>query len=280
MDVVWLGEAACADVLVAGGKAAALSRLAEAASVPPGFTLCAALQRRKVERGELEQLVSAAYGELGRRLGMALPPVAVRSSGVDEDGSANSFAGQHETFLNVRGEDAVTAAVLSCWESAGSERVASYRSGRGLDPVAAMAVLVQHLVCADESGVAFTADPVTLDPDVIVVNASFGLGESVVAGTVTPDTFRVRRSSMEIVERRIADKQVMTVVQPEGVVEVPIPSLLRHEAALSDAQVMAVADLGIRLENLLGVPVDIEYAFGDRELHLLQCRPITTIARG
>ena len=275
-----MGEVGCADALVTGGKAAALSRLAEAASVPPGFTLSAALQRRGVDREQLDQLVGEAYAELGRKVGTASPAVAVRSSGIDEDGTASSFAGQHETFLNIRGDKAVTDAVLACWESARAERVASYRAARGLDPDAAMAVLVQQLVVADEAGVAFTADPVTFDPGVIVVNASFGLGESIVSGTVTPDTYRILRHSLEIVERRIAPKALMTVAGTHGVVEVAVPSLLQREPALTEAQVLAVAELALRLESCLGAPADIEYAFGDGRLHLLQCRPITTMARG
>lgn len=273
-----MGEAGCAEILVTGGKAAALSRLAELASVPPGFAICAAVQRRRVERDYLADLVATAYAELGRRLGTTSPAVAVRSSGIDEDGAASSFAGQHETFLNVCGEAAVTEAVLACWGSAGSERVASYRSARGLDPDASMGVLVQQLVVADEAGVAFTADPVTRDPGVVVVNASFGLGESVVSGSVTPDTYRVARHSLEILERRVAAKSVMTVVSASGVREVPIPTLLRYEPALTDPQVVAVADLALRMEAALGAPADIEYAFGDGGLHLLQCRPITTLA--
>ena len=275
-----MGEEACADTRTAGGKAAALSRLAAAASVPPGFALGADLHRRNVDREDLLELVGEAYAELGRKVGSPAPAVAVRSSGVDEDGTASSFAGQHETFLNVRGEDAVTEAILACWESARTQRVASYRTARGLDPVALMAVLVQQLVLADEAGVAFTIDPVGFDREVIVVNASFGLGESVVSGTVTPDTYRVERRSMQIIQREVAHKAVMTVAHAQGVVEVPIPSLLRGEAALRDAQVLAVAELALRLEALLGAPADIEYAFREGHLHLLQCRPITTVGRG
>ena len=203
---------------------------------------------------------------------------AVRSSAVDEDGATASFAGQHETYLNIVGADAIIQAVTHCWESARSDHALDYRRQQGLSiEHPQIAVLVQQLVAADVAAVVFSANPITGNRDEVMINASWGLGESIVGGTVTPDTFIVRKSDLEIIQRVIADKQRMTVSAPGGTHEVEVPRFLRNTTSLNDEQVIEMARLAITLEATMEHPVDVECAYANGELYLLQCRPITTL---
>ena len=284
----WLGEPGGDELSLVGGKAANLSRLAATQRVPPGFSLttrafemalAAAPADGALRAPEpLRREIAAACAELSRRAGESGASVAVRSSAVDEDGAAASFAGQHETYLNVVGAEAVIAAVERCWASAATERARAYRRQRGLagDRVS-LAVLVQLLVPADASGVAFSANPLTSSRDEVVVNASWGLGESIVGGTVTPDTYVVRKCDLTVLRRDLGDKARMTVLVPGGTAEVDVPRLLQRRPALDDGQAADVARLALDLERSMGWPVDLEFAIRGGELYLLQCRPITTL---
>ena len=140
-----------------------------------------------------------------------------------------------------------------------------------------LAVLVQELVASDVSAVVFSANPITGSRDEIVINASWGLGESIVGGTVTPDMFIVRKSDLVVINRVIADKQHMTVSVPGGIHEVDVPRFLRETASLNDEQVIEMARLALTLEVTMEHPVDVECAYTGGELYLLQCRPITTL---
>jgi pyruvate,water dikinase len=202
----------------------------------------------------------------------------VRSSAVDEDGATASFAGQHETYLNIVGADAIIQAVTRCWESARSERALEYRRQQGLSlEHPQIAVLVQQLVASDVSAVVFSANPITGNRNEVVINASWGLGESIVGGTVTPDMFVVRKSDVAVISRVLADKQHMTVSAPGGTREVDVPRFLRQQASLSDEQAREMAQLALSLEATMGHPVDVECAYAGGGLYLLQCRPITTL---
>lgn len=272
----WLGDPDCGDPAVVGGKAANLSRLAAAFRVPPGF--CVAADGGSGEQKLDERVLAAAYRELAAREGQADLAVAVRSSAVDEDGPTASFAGQHETYLNVVGGKAVIEAVHACMASFVAERAREYRRQHGLDDAPARtAVLVQQLVRSDVSAVLFSVNPVTGDRGEIVVNASWGLGESVVGGTVTPDTFVVARGDLASVRTEIAEKRHMTVAVPGGVQEVDVPRRMRRLACLDDTQVAEMARLGLELEDRCGWPVDLELAWAGGVLYLLQCRPVTTL---
>lgn len=280
--IVRLGEPACHDPRSTGGKAAALSRLAEHFVVPHGFCITSTALAGVVPPvrlpGRLCDGVAAAY----RRLMEQDAPVAVRSSAVDEDGTLTSFAGVHETFLNVHGADAVLAAVERCLESFFSPRAASYRRERGAAHGAfedvRMAVLVQQQIAADVSIVAFSANPVTNRRDEIVVTASWGLGESLVGGTVTPDTWIVDHTGERLCEEHIGDKRRMTIAVEGGSREVDVPRVLRTMPSLTPEQVSEVACLAAQLERRTGYPVDIECAYAASQLYLLQCRPITTLS--
>jgi pyruvate,water dikinase len=285
MDILWLGEPGCDAPAHVGGKAATLSAVAALHAVPPGFCLttsaCArwcttAVGMSRTIPPDLAREVEMAYRLLALRCGVPDPAVAVRSSGVHEDGAAASFAGQHETYLNVAGAAAVAEAVMRCWASAWAPRALAYRHRQGL-PTAGikLAVLVQYLVAADVSAVAFSAHPLTGSRDDVVVTASWGLGESIVGGTVTPDTYLVRKAGLVVISRQIAAKARMTVPVAGGVREVEVPRFLRSRPALADEQVREIAQLAASLEETMGWPVDLECAYKGRDIFLLQCRPIT-----
>ncbi len=262
-----------------GGKAARLGMLAADFPVPAGFAVTTEAFQIWQQEGSalLPEIVEA---EIDRALGQVSFPVAVRSSGADEDGSIASFAGMHETFLNVRQIADVHSVVLACWRSAGLDAPAAYRRERNLDPRSEMAVLVQEMIEADTAGVAFTANPVTANKDEILINAAWGLGPSIVDGTVTPDTFVISKMGPEIIRRELSDKEVMTVPSEGGTQEVPVPNNMRLGPSLTDEQSLEIARMGIELERILGWPVDYEWAIADDRLWLLQCRPITTLSAG
>lgn len=295
MDVVWLGERACHDRAVVGGKAAHLSILAASQRVPPGFCVTAAALDGVLAGGLVPHQGSTAvaalppvvydavvwaYQRLTERCGRDAPAVAVRSSAVDEDGAIASFAGQYATSLNVVGAGDVAQAVLRCWASAQAPGLLAYRRRQGLaGSHARLAVLIQQLILADVSAVLFSAHPATHNRDEIVINASWGLGASIVGGTVTPDTYVVRKADLTILVRQVADKHRMTVAVPGGTREVGVPRLLCIRAALDDGQIVEIARLALALEQQMGWPVDVECAYQHADLYLLQCRPITALSR-
>ena len=278
MNLLWLGDPKSFDAALVGGKAANLSRLARMDHrVPDGFCIPVTMMD-EVHPFDLRDEICAATSDLMACHSLAELAVAVRSSAVDEDGAAASFAGQHETYLNVVGADAIIRAVTRCWESARADRALEYRRKQGLSVERLqLAVLVQQLVVSDVSAVVFTANPITGSRDEIMINANWGLGESIVGGTVTPDTFIVRKSDLAITSRTVADKQRMTVSVPGGTNEVDVPRFLRTQATLNDEQMIEMAQLALILDATMSCPVDVECAYAEGKLYLLQCRPITTL---
>ena len=281
MNLLWLGDPKSFDAALVGGKAANLSRLARLGDhrhrVPDGFSVPVTVMD-EAHPFDLRDEINTAVADLMRCHRLPEFVAAVRSSAVDEDGASASFAGQHETYLNIVGAEAIIEAVGRCWESARSEHALDYRRRQGLSVERPqLAVLVQQLVAADVAAVAFSANPITGSRDEVLINASWGLGESIVGGTVTPDTFIVRKSDLAVTSRAIADKQRMTVSASGGTREVDVPRFLRQAACLDDAQVVELAQLALTLQATMGHPVDVEAAFAGGELYLLQCRPITTL---
>ena len=279
MDVVWLGEPGAHDAGHVGGKAASLSRLAANFRVPTGFVLTAnalRLAAPELARGIVPPQLGVRIDEAYARLGS--DRVAVRSSALDEDGDAHSFAGQHETFLNVVGGEAIEEAVVLCFASAFTARALDYRLHVGL-PVdhIGLAILVQAQILADCAGVVFSANPVNGRRDEIVINVSYGLGESIVGGTTTPDTFVVRKGDLEILACTIGEKRLMTVPVAGGTLELETPALLRDVPSVPDAVALELASLARRLETDTGAPVDIEFAVKDGNVFLVQSRPITAL---
>ena len=208
------------------------------------------------------------------------PAVAVRSSANAEDLPGLSFAGQQETFLNVRGADAVLQAVKDCWASLWTTQAISYRHQNGIDPDAvAMAVVVQIMVPSEVSGILFTANPATGERGEMIVNASFGLGEAVVGGQVTPDTYVVDRATLTAKETMIGPKEQQIVANGElGVRLEDVAEDVRQRASLSEDMLAGLAETALGIEELFdGLPQDIEWAFSDGRLHVLQSRPITNL---
>jgi len=270
MRIIWLDETDCQNVKITGGKASALSRLAARYPVPPGFCIAA---------GALDGSIAKAYGALGEMSKTENPAVAVRSSATDEDGMEASFAGQYDTYLNIVGENRVIDAARRCFESARSDRVAAYRSAHEKkDDNPDIVVFVQLLVKTDVSAVVFSVNPVDGNRDEIIINSNWGLGESIVSGIVTPDTYIISKPDLGIKERRAAFKTRMTIPDPGGTgsVEKAIPRVMASSLSMTDAQAVETARLALKLEKESGFAVDVECGWKNEKLYLLQCRPVTT----
>jgi pyruvate,water dikinase len=228
---------------------------------------------------DLATAIATAYAELHRRGGEV---VAVRSSALSEDAASASSAGLYETYLNLRSAEAVLDAVRRCYASLWTQRAVQYRAFKGLDGHdEAMAVVVMALVPADTAGVAFTANPITGDRDQIVINASWGLGEAVVSGRVTPDNFVLDKGTLAVVSRDIFPKEVEVVPDPggaSGTVQREVAGERAARAAASDNDLRAVGEICRAIEARYGRAVDVEWALADGALYILQARPITGLA--
>ena len=303
-----------ADLATAGGKGVSLARLVAARlPVPDGFIVSTAAYRQFVHANNLEAVITSAAPEgatakperldtasqaIGEAFSQAATPaevetavvaaytslagdapaVAVRSSATAEDLPDLSFAGQQETFLNVRGAAAVLDAMKRCWASLWTPRAIGYRAQHHVETEGVgMAVVVQLLVPAESAGVLFTAHPITGRRDQVVINASWGLGEAVVAGQVTPDTLILDKGDRRVVSREINDKTVMTVRSDGGSEEQPVPGELRRRPALDDGAATELLALADRIEALYGQPMDIEWARAEGRFAILQARPITAL---
>ena len=219
-------------------------------------------------------LTDAAADETPGSLGL---PVAVRSSATAEDLPGASFAGQHETFLNVQQSTQLLDAIRACWASLWTARALAYRHRLGIDHrTVAMAVVVQRLVAGDVAGMTFTANPTTGARDELLVNASYGLGEAIVSGQVTPDTYTVDRATLAVTARQVGTKALaIEAAGGGGTTSRDVPTAQRDAPALTDAEVRDLAALALEVERLCdGVPQDIEWALLDGKFWLLQARPI------
>jgi phosphohistidine swiveling domain-containing protein len=228
-----------------------------------------------IKAQEIPPALAADIVDAYQRLGS--PPVAVRSSATTEDLPEASFAGQQETFLNVSRNDQLLEAVRHCWASLWSARAISYRAQHQIksDKIS-IAIVVQELIDAQASGIAFTADPVTGDDTLIEINAGWGLGEAIVGGQVTPDVITVERASRRIMRTVINTKTVMTKISDGGTAPAPVPRQRQNAPALSESQALRLVDLAVMVEDLCRAPVDIEWCRADDQLFVLQARPITS----
>lgn len=231
---------------------------------------------------EVETGLRAAYEELSRRCGVEDVPVAVRSSATSEDSPDASFAGEHDTYLWVRGGDAVVDAVRRCWASLFTDRATCYREEMGYEHRnVEMSVVVQKMVRPITSGVAFTLNPSDGDRSTIAIDAAWGFGEGVVSGEVTPDNFLVDKVLYEITKRNVSTKEVeFRLSDHDSVEKVALEGDRASAPSLADAQIKAVARLARTAERHYGCPQDIEWAL-DADLPdgenvvLLQARPET-----
>ena len=207
-------------------------------------------------------------------------PVAVRSSGTAEDLDDASFAGQQETFLFVIGEEDLLKYVKECWASLFNDRAIFYRKEKGFkESEVSIAVVVQKMVNAEKAGVMFTVNPVTKDPDEIMLEAAWGLGEAVVSGMVTPDNLWINKKTGEVTTEYISEKETMVIRASErgGSKEVEVPEELREAPVLSREEQLALVDVANKIEAFYGKPEDVEWAFEGGKLYMLQSRPITTL---
>jgi phosphohistidine swiveling domain-containing protein len=302
---------------VVGGKGANLGKLTRAGfEVPPGFCVTTAAFRAFLSAHEMQDRIDtilghldyadqseiesatasvrelftsadlpgavadairAAYAKLGADI-----RVAVRSSGTAEDLADASFAGLHDTFLHVQSADDVLDAVRRCWASIWSARAVVYRQRNGFDHRAAeISVVVQTMVDATVSGVMFTGNPITTATDEIVINSSWGLGEAIVAGLVTPDTYLARHWDATLKEKTLgskAKKIVLDPVEQRGTVEVTVSDSESQSHSLTDDEVAELARLGRRVQDYYGgFPQDIEWARAGNRFYLLQSRPVTGV---
>lgn len=300
-------------VALVGGKGANLGELShlDGVRVPAGFCVTTDAYRRIVADSptlgdQLDRLsrlgpddresIGALSADIRQTLeGVALPDelsaevvgmlvrlgersaCAVRSSATTEDLPAASFAGQHDTYLNIVGRAAVLGHLNRCWASLFTDRAVSYRLRHGVDHRAAdMAVIVQRMAAPQASGVLFTADPVTSNRTVASVEAVFGLGEALVAGRVSPDVYKVRDDAL--VMRSVASEHLAVHASPGGGTrEHVLTPERRHRPVLTDAQAVRLAQVGRRIEAHFGCPQDIEWCMVDDELQIVQSRPITTL---
>jgi phosphohistidine swiveling domain-containing protein len=246
----------------------------------PAFAQWAAAERTILATVTIPSEIATAIREAYEQLaGEGSPFVAVRSSATAEDLPFASFAGQQETFLNIRGSDALLEAVRRCWASLWTERAIAYRNSLGIDHrTARLAVVVQRMVDAQVSGVLFSANPLTGRRRQAVINASFGLGEPIVSGAVNPDRWVIDSETDEILERRLGDKQFAVRGAANGGTERAPLAGKSEEAALSDAQAVTLAKLGAQVEQHFRMPQDVEWAIDDeRHIWLTQARAITTL---
>ena len=269
-----------ADLPRVGGKGLNLGKLTRAGfPVPNGFCVTTDAYRLSVQGLSEQNENSVKAIELSPELVMEIQrarerlqtaTVAVRSSATAEDLAEASFAGQQDTFLNVT-PDELLDALKACWASLWSERAISYRQTQKItDEGLAMAVVIQEMCAADVSGVLFTAAP--FNENAAIIESNWGLGESVVSGAITPDSFHVSRETGEVLERNVATKREM--VTAAGVNEVA--SAQQEVPSLTDAQLKELAQLGMQVETYYGQPMDIEWALADGQFILLQSRHITT----
>jgi pyruvate, water dikinase len=315
--IAWFDELRLGDVDTAGGKGANLGELTNAGfAVPRGFVVTADAYLTSIEAGgarqrlrelaaytdpdspaalaaaasqaqqlirdvpfsvTLTEAVAKAYQELGDNV-----RVAVRSSGTTEDAGDTSFAGMNATFTNVAGIDDLLSRVRDCWMSLFGERVVAYRAQEGVVDEPAIAVIVQQMVDSEISGVMFSVDP-SVGRDQLVIEAVRGLGEAIVSGMVEPDTYLVGRvagesGELEIRSIRVGQQRRMIVHDAKGRDKtVDLDSRIGGSRFLDDAQVVELARLGLAVEQHYGRPQDIEWAWADGEIWLVQSRPITTL---
>jgi pyruvate, water dikinase len=309
----WFEETSLTDVGLVGGKGANLGELTTAGlPVPPGFVVTAAAYLEAVSesgaRARLARLLSelnaddpssltetqrAAREEIVatpipaeiadaienayRRLGDDVA-VAVRSSGTTEDAGDSSFAGMNASFTNVIGLPNVLRRVKDCWASLYGERVLAYRAEQQLTEEPAVAVIIQKMIFSEASGVMFTADPTTGALDRMIIESVFGQGEAIVSGRVEPDTYILDKGGPRLLSVRQGKQKFKIVRGPDGAdIEQPLDAGEVDRRSLCQAEIIAIADLGLRAERHYGTPQDLEWARAAGETYLAQSRPITTL---
>ncbi|MCZ7393312.1 MAG: phosphoenolpyruvate synthase [Candidatus Methanoperedens sp.] len=318
-SVIWLEEVGKEDIAIVGGKGASLGEMLRAElPVPTGFAVTAQAFRRFIDENgisdelfsslevdvddanelreaekkakkiimgakipeDIEKSIRSKYKELCKREGNQAF-VAVRSSATAEDLPDASFAGQQDTFLNIKGEQNVIEAVKKCWASLYGARAIYYRVKQGFDHSKVnLCAVVQIMVDAEKAGVLFSSHPSTGEP-LTIIEGAWGLGETVVSGAVSPDYYVVDKLTKKITERKVAIKNVMHAKDPRTgkTIEIPVPEDKKNAKVLDDDEILKLVELGEVVEELYGTPQDVEWAIKNKEIFMLQSRPITTIKK-
>ncbi len=299
------------DVAIAGGKGASLGEMTSAKiPVPPGFVVLADAFDRFLEETDLDVEIEAALHKVNTKdvnsvdrvsnqihemifeaefpkdlakdvlahfAELKAAYVAVRSSATAEDSSVASWAGELESYLNTT-KKTLLDNIKKCWASLFTPRAIFYRFEQKLHTTkVSVAVVVQAMVQSEVSGITFTVHPVTKDYDQMVIEAGYGLGEAIVGGMVTPDTYVIQKKNWTFIDKNISEQRMMIVKSPKGSEEKPVPAAKQEKQKLPDAQILALAKLCGHIEKHYGKPMDIEWGFAKGKLYILQARPITTL---
>ena len=310
------------DVDIAGGKGANLGELTQAGiPVPSGFVITSATYQKFMDEtgitqkimdildaldvnnnkelqesareikkiiieteipDEISSLIIESYNALCHRIGKENAFVAVRSSATAEDLPEASFAGQQDTYLNVKGPEDMIKYVRKCWASLFGARAIFYREENNFDHSKVyIAVVVQEMVDAEKAGVMFTVHPSTGE-EKILIEGAWGLGEAVVSGTVTPDTYWVDKATGEILRKQISEKNIMFQKKSENgqTVKVPVPEDLKNKQVLNEDEIAQLVELGKRIQEHYQFPQDTEWAIENGKIFMLQSRPVTTLDMG
>jgi pyruvate,water dikinase len=310
---IWFIDPAATDLAQVGGKGANLGRLTKAGFVvPPGFVVATNSYNAHIEPlkekiswllakvnyadahqleetvaqirsiitetdipGQIAEEIRSGYARLGDIF------VAVRSSGTAEDLDGASFAGLHDTYLDIKGEARVLDAVKRCWASLWTARAVSYRKTQGFTAFPSIAIVVQTMVESEVSGVMFTGNPINTATDELMINASWGLGEAVVSGIVTPDEYIVRHKSFTVLQKTLGSKKVEVVrdqAKGSGTLHRDIEEGRSSVFTFADAQAAELARIGARIQDAYEeMPQDIEWAYAKGQFYVLQARPVTGV---
>ena len=299
------------DVGIAGGKGASLGEMTNAGiPVPPGFVVLAPAFDRFLEETDLKQEVEAQLDKvnyediasvdrtsrvIGSLIHEAIFPkdlaeevmkdfaqlgaefVAVRSSATAEDSSTASWAGELESYLNTTQEDLLDN-IKRCWASLFTPRAIVYRQEKGLRTThVSVAVVVQKMVQSEVAGITFTVHPVTKDVNQMIIEACWGLGEYIVGGVVTPDSYVLDKRDKALIDVNVAEQDDMLTRSSDGNMKTPVPAEKRQAQKIDGKQIMELADICIKIEEHYGFPCDIEWAYEAGTFFIVQSRPITTL---
>jgi pyruvate,water dikinase len=299
------------DVDIAGGKGASLGEMTKAGMiVPPGFVVLAGSFDRFLEETDLGIEIEAALKKIKHKeiesierasekirdlildskfpkdiadeikkefAKLKAPLVAVRSSATAEDSSVASWAGELESYLNVTSKNLLESVKL-CWSSLFTPRAIFYRFEKKLhDQKVSVAVVVQKMVQSEISGITFTVHPVTQDYNQMIIEAGYGLGEAIVGGKITPDTYIIHKDTKEIIDKNISQQEMMIIRSPKGTKEIAVPNVLQEKQKFSDKNILKLAEMCQNIEKHYKKPQDIEWAFEKGKIYIVQSRPITTL---
>ena len=302
------------DVASAGGKGASLGEMTQAKiPVPPGFVVLASAFDRFLEETDVGSAIESALHKVDHRdvnsvevasekirthiarekmpkdleseivssykilVRGGLAPVAVRSSATAEDSKTASWAGELETYLNVTEKNLISS-VIKCWSSLFTPRAIFYRFEKKLHKKSvSVAVVVQQMVQSEISGICFTVHPVSKDYDQMIIEAGFGLGEAIVSGQITPDTYVIHKKKLTLLEVSVSEQSLAIVRGPKGTVHKKLNIKTGGKQKLNGRQIMELAKMCLKIENHYRHPQDIEWTFSRKKFYITQSRPITTL---